>query len=85
MSAQKPSRPWRLLHTTAGSVVTTQHRSKPEAYREVAAEKERIASGISRVVRIRVEKWNAKTGQWEHVELAHPRRNNCTMKEQADE
>ncbi|MFJ5886853.1 hypothetical protein [Streptomyces californicus] len=72
MPAKKPSRPWRLLHTVNGAVVETKHRSRPEADREVAAEKQRIADGISRVVRIRIEKWNVETGTWTHVELAHP-------------
>ncbi|MFE9286698.1 hypothetical protein [Streptomyces olivaceus] len=69
---KKPSRPWRLLHTTPGSVVETKHRSEPETYREVAAEKERIANGTSRTVRIRVEKWSVDYGRWEHFETAYP-------------
>ncbi|MGW7087481.1 hypothetical protein ACWGH2_28845 [Streptomyces sp. NPDC054871] len=72
MAATKPSKPWRLLHTTPGSVVETKHRSEPETYRAVAAEKERIANGSSRVLRIRVEKWNVAYGRWEHFETAYP-------------
>lgn len=72
MTAKKPSKPWRLLHTTPGSVVETKHRSEPETYRAVAAEKERIANGTSRVVRIRVEKWSVDYGRWEHFETAYP-------------
>ncbi|MFF3998552.1 hypothetical protein ACFYX8_35250 [Streptomyces cyaneofuscatus] len=72
MAAKKPSRPWRLLHMTPGSVVETKHRSQPEAYREVAAEKERIASGTSRVLRIRVEKWSVEYARWEHFETPYP-------------
>lgn len=69
---RKPSKPWRLLHTTPGSVVETKHRSEPETYRAVAAEKARIADGTSRVVRIRVEKWNVDGGRWEWFETAYP-------------
>ncbi|MEV5619402.1 hypothetical protein [Streptomyces bacillaris] len=72
MSIKKPSRPWRLLHTVNGAVVETKHRSEPEAYREVAAEKERIASGSSRVLRIRVEKWSVEYARWEHFETPYP-------------
>ncbi|WP_329217310.1 hypothetical protein [Streptomyces microflavus] len=72
MAAKKPSRPWRLLHTTNSAVVETKHRSQPEAYREVAAEKQRIADGISRVVGIRVEKWSVEYARWEHFETPYP-------------
>lgn len=72
MNAKKPSQPWRLLHTTSNAVVETKHRSKPETYREIAAEKERIANGESRTVRIRVEKWSVDYGRWELFELAYP-------------
>lgn len=72
MPTNKPSRPWRLLHTTPGAVVETKHRSEPETYRAVAAEKARIADGASRTVRIRVEKWNVDYGRWEHFETAYP-------------
>ncbi|MGV0096975.1 hypothetical protein [Streptomyces californicus] len=72
MAAKKPSRPWRLLHTVNGAVIETKHRSRPEADREVAAEVARIADGTSRVVRIRIEKWEADYGRWMHVEIAYP-------------
>jgi hypothetical protein len=38
----------------------------------VAAEKERIASGHSRVTRIRVEQWSADYARWELFEIAYP-------------
>lgn len=72
MAAQKPSRPWRLMMRTSGLVVESKHRSQPEAYREVAAQKEKIANGTTRVTRIRVEKWSVDYGRWELFETAYP-------------
>ena len=71
-ASKKPSKPWRLLHTTPGSVVETKHRSEPETYRAVAAEKQAIAAGTSLVVRIRVEKWNVAHGCWEYYDAPYP-------------
>lgn len=71
MVTKKPSRPWRLLHTTPGGVVETKHRSEPETYRAVAAEKEQIENGTSRTVRIRVEKWSVPYGRWELFDIAY--------------
>jgi hypothetical protein len=62
------------MRTTPGSVEETTHRSCPEAYRAVAAEKERIADGSSRVRRIRVEQWSVELGHWVLYERAYPER-----------
>ncbi|MFF7411688.1 hypothetical protein [Streptomyces lydicus] len=72
MPTKKPSRPWRLVLSTQGAPVETKHRSCPEAYRAVAAEKERIATGSSRVTRIRVEQWSVEYGRWDLYERAYP-------------
>ncbi|HTE56981.1 MAG TPA: hypothetical protein VK698_39280 [Kofleriaceae bacterium] len=69
---KKPSQPWRVKMITAGSILESKYRSEPATYRAVAAEKERIANGASRVTRIRVEKWNVDYGRWEHFEPAYP-------------
>ncbi|MFD3970185.1 hypothetical protein [Streptomyces cyaneofuscatus] len=72
MPAKKPSRPWRLLYTTNGSVTDTKHRSRPEADRAAAVEIARIADGSSRVVRIRIEKWDTEAGSWQDAATAYP-------------
>lgn len=72
MTAKKPSRPWRLLYTTSGSVTETKHRSRPEADRAAAAEVTRITDGSSRVVRIRIEKWDVEAGCWQYAGTAYP-------------
>ena len=69
---RKPSQPWRLKMSTAGSILETKYRSEPATYRAIAEEKERIANGISRVTRIRVEKWSVDYGRWELFETAYP-------------
>lgn len=53
-------------------IVESKHRSCPEAYREVAAQKERIANGTTRVTSIRVEKWNTDHECWDLYERAYP-------------
>ncbi|WP_326806666.1 hypothetical protein OHB04_02410 [Streptomyces sp. NBC_01775] len=72
MPAKRPSKPWRLLYTIPSGLHETKHRSEPATYREVIAEKERIAAGESRTERIRVEKWSVPYGQWELIEIAYP-------------
>ncbi|MEV0443523.1 hypothetical protein AB0I84_35610 [Streptomyces spectabilis] len=70
MAAKKPSKPWRLVLSTAGGPVYTAHRSKPAAYRAIEEEKQRVADGYSRVVRIAVEQWDIDGSRWQRVEHA---------------
>lgn len=63
-ATRKPSRPWRLILSTPGAPIYTQHRSQPEVYRAVAKEKALIADGRSRVTRITVEQWETDYGRW---------------------
>ncbi|MFG3585103.1 hypothetical protein [Streptomyces sp. NPDC047990] len=68
MTPKKPSQPWRLVLTTPSAPVYTKHRSKPAAYRAVEAEKERVAAGTSRVVRIAVDQWDVDGQRWVRYE-----------------
>lgn len=68
MIAKKSSKPWRLLLTTPSVPVYTTHRSKPAAYRAIEDEKERVAAGMSRVVRIAVEQWDIDAQRWTRYE-----------------
>lgn len=68
----RKSKPWAVVLSTAGGPVRTEHRSQPEAYRKVQAERERIQSGMSRVARIRVEQWESDAGRWVNYETAYP-------------
>lgn len=68
MTARRPSNPWRLVLTTPGCPVYETHRSKPAAYRAVEVEKQRVADGISRVVRIAVEQWDVDGQRWVRYE-----------------
>lgn len=72
MAGKKPSKPWLVKCVTPGAPVETEHRSCPEAYRAVAAEKERIANGDSRVQRITVNQWNTEFGSWDLYERVYP-------------
>lgn len=65
---KKPSQPWRLVLTTPSVPVYTKHRSKPAAYRAVDDEKQRIAAGLSNVVRIAVEQWDVDGQRWARYE-----------------
>ncbi|MGW4222975.1 hypothetical protein ACWEG1_05910 [Streptomyces bauhiniae] len=60
---------WRLIVVTPSGEMQTQHHSEPETYRAVTAERERITSGSSNAIRIRVEKWDDDTGRWKLFEL----------------
>lgn len=64
----KPSKPWRLVMSTAGGPIYVPHRSKPAAYRAVEEEKQRVADGSSRVVRIAVEQWDVDGKRWQRYE-----------------
>ncbi|MBZ6207582.1 hypothetical protein KVH31_13840 [Streptomyces olivaceus] len=68
MPAKKPSQPWRLVLTTPSVPVYTKHRSKPAAYRAVDDEKERVAAGLSNVVRIAVDQWDVDGQRWVRYE-----------------
>ncbi|MEU0060102.1 hypothetical protein [Streptomyces sp. NPDC006334] len=68
MTAKKLSKPWRLVLSTPSAPVYTTHRSKPAAYRAVDDEKERVATGMSRVVRIAVEQWDVEAQRWVRYE-----------------
>lgn len=68
MTVKKPSKPWRLVLTTPSVPAYTTHRSKPAAYRAVNDEKERVAAGMSRVVRIAVEQWDVDAQRWVRYE-----------------
>ncbi|WP_103512908.1 hypothetical protein [Streptomyces sp. SM13] len=70
MSARKPSKPWRLVLSTAGGPVYTTHRSKPATYRAIDEEKRRVADGTSRVTRITVDQWDVDGQQWQRYENA---------------
>lgn len=70
MNARKPSKPWRLVLSTAGGPVYTTHRSKPAAYRAIDEEKQRVANGSSRVARITVEQWDIDGQRWQRYENA---------------
>ncbi len=68
MTAKKPSQPWRLVLTTPSVPVYTKHRSKPAAYRAIEEEKDRVAAGLSRVVRIAVDQWDVAGQRWVRYE-----------------
>ncbi|WP_416520029.1 hypothetical protein [Streptomyces achromogenes] len=48
--------------------VYTKHRSKPAAYRAIEEEKDRVAAGLSRVVRIAVDQWDVAGQRWVRYE-----------------
>lgn len=68
MTPRRPSRPWRVVYTTPGAPVYEQHRSQRAAYRAIEAEKQRVAGGTSRVVRMAVEQWDGL--RWQRVDNA---------------
>lgn len=68
----RKTKPWAVILTTASVPIRTEHRSKPEAYRKVAAERAAIDDGSSRVERIRVEFWQPDYGSWALYEIAYP-------------
>ncbi|WP_078565489.1 hypothetical protein [Streptomyces sp. AA1529] len=74
MPVKKPSKPWLVKCVTPGGPVETKHRSCPEAYRAVTAEKDRIANGDSRTQHITVNQWNTELGYWDLYERVYPER-----------
>jgi hypothetical protein len=68
MSAPRPSKPWRVVFTTPGAAVYEPHRSRPAAYRAVEAEKERVADGTSRTLRMAVDQWDTDGQRWQRYE-----------------
>jgi hypothetical protein len=68
----RKSKPWAVILSTPGGPIRTEHRSQPETYRKVNAERELIKSGASRVTRIRVEQWEADASRWTWYEDAYP-------------
>lgn len=73
-SPKKRSKMWRLIMATPGGPIYTEHRSQPEVYRAVAAEKVSIENELSRVSRISVQKWNPERGDWDLYERVYPER-----------
>mgnify|MGYP001564393760 FL=1 len=61
-----------MILATPGGPIRTEHRSQPEAYRKVQAERKLIESGASRVTRSRVEQWEPDAARWVNYETAYP-------------
>ena len=67
------SKPWAVVLSCSGSPIRSEHRSKPEAYRKVAAETKAAQAGRTTVSRIRVEQWQPDYQQWALYELINPK------------
>jgi len=70
VTARRPSNPWKVVYSTPGGPYDETHRSRPAAYRAVDAEKQRVADGISRVVRMSIYQWDVGGGSWQLYENA---------------
>jgi hypothetical protein len=64
----KKSRPWRLVLSTPGSPLYTEHRSRNAAYVAAGKEEARAKSGATQVFRIAVDQWNADGQRWNRYE-----------------
>lgn len=63
MSA-RPTYRWKLVQRTPGALVETKFRSRPALDRAVAAVREGIAAGSSRVTAITVYEWDVVGSRW---------------------
>jgi siderophore synthetase component len=69
----RKSKPWAVVLTCDnGGKVRTEHRSQPEAYRKVNAEREQAKADTTRVIAIHVEQWEPDYGHWALYEHAYP-------------
>jgi hypothetical protein len=69
----RKSKPWAVILYTPVGPIRTEHRSQPEAYRKINAEREQAKAGASRVTRIRVEQWEPNANHWALYELIDPK------------
>ena len=71
----RKSKPWAVILSTPGGPIRTEHRSQPEAYRKVIAEREQAKDGITRVTKIRVEQWEPDGNRWAWYDDIDPKEN----------
>jgi hypothetical protein len=69
----RKSKPWAVVLLMPGGPTRTEHRSQPEAYRKVIAEREQAKAGTTRVTKIRVEQWDPDGNRWALYELINPK------------
>jgi hypothetical protein len=69
----RKSKPWAVVLSTPGGPIRSEHRSQPEAYRNVQIVRQNVLDGTSRVTRIRVEQWEPNANHWALYELIDPK------------